>query len=86
MDAGQTCVTCHNAHELGINTQLCAGCHGGNTDPETIRMGTTDYDGDANTTEGMYDEVATMEELLYSAIQTYAADKAGAAIAYDSGS
>jgi hypothetical protein len=86
VDAGQTCITCHNAHSLTVNTQLCAGCHGGNTDPETIRMGTTDYDGDANTTEGMYDEVSTMEELLYGAIQTYAKDKAGSPIVYDAGS
>jgi len=85
VDAGQSCVTCHNTHELGINTELCAGCHGGATDPETIRMGTTDYDGDANTTEGMYDEVATMAELLYPAIQTYAADTIGTPIVYDPG-
>ena len=51
---------------LAINTQLCAGCHAGATDPKTIRMSTIDYDGDANTTEGMYDEVATMEELLFA--------------------
>ncbi len=83
VDAGQSCVTCHNVHDLSINTQLCTGCHGGATDPEKIRMGTTDYDGDANTTEGMYDEVATMEELLLAAIQKYAADKAGSPVVYD---
>jgi hypothetical protein len=84
--AGQTCVTCHNAHNLEINTQLCSGCHGGATDPTTIRMGTTDYDGDGNITEGMYDEVNTMEDLLYTAIQTYAKDKAGTALVYDAAS
>jgi hypothetical protein len=86
VDAGQTCVTCHNAHELEVNTQLCAGCHAGATDPKTIRMGNKDYDGDANTDEGMYDEVSTMEELLYTAIQAYAKDKAGSPIVYDAGS
>jgi len=86
VDAGQSCVTCHNAHELGINTELCAGCHGGATDPATIRMGTTDYDGDGNTTEGMADEVATETELLLAAIQNHAADKVGTAIAYDAAS
>jgi hypothetical protein len=84
--SGLTCVSCHNTHLLAINTQLCAGCHGTNADPKTIRMGTTDYDGDANTTEGMYDEVATMEELLYAAIQKYAADKAGSPVVYDAAS
>ena len=85
VDAGQSCVTCHNVHDLSINTQLCAGCHGGATEPEKIRMGTTDYDGDANTTEGMYDEIATVEELLLAAIQKYAADKAGSPVVYDAG-
>lgn len=83
VDSGQSCVTCHNAHELGINTELCGACHGGATDPATIRMGTTDYDGDANTTEGMADEVNTMEEKLLAGIQTYAKDKLGTALAYD---
>jgi hypothetical protein len=83
VDLGQTCVTCHNVHSLAINTELCAGCHGGNTDPKTIRMGTNDYDGDANTTEGMYDEVTTMRDLLYPAILKYAADTIKTPIVYD---
>jgi hypothetical protein len=49
-------------------------------------MGTTDYDGDGNTTEGMYDEVATEEELLYAAIQQYATDKAKSPIVYSGSS
>jgi hypothetical protein len=83
VDAGQSCVTCHNSHELGINIELCGACHGGATDPATIRMGTTDYDGDANTTEGIADEVASVTDLLYASIQTYAADKVGTPIVYD---
>jgi hypothetical protein len=86
VDNGQSCVTCHNVHSLAINTQLCTGCHVGATDPKAIRMSNVDYDGDANTTEGMYDEVATMEELLFSAIQKYAADKAGSPLLYSAGS
>ncbi|OGO12810.1 MAG: hypothetical protein A2Y53_00280 [Chloroflexi bacterium RBG_16_47_49] len=83
VDAGQSCVTCHNVHSLAINTELCGACHGGNADPETIRMGTIDYDGDADTTEGMYDEINTVAELLYAAVQTYAADTVGTPIVYD---
>jgi hypothetical protein len=83
VDAGQSCVTCHNAHELGINMQLCAGCHGGATDPEKIRMAPTDWDGDGDTTEGMAGEVAGFGDKLLPAIQKYAADKAGTAIVYD---
>jgi hypothetical protein len=85
VDSGQTCDTCHNAHELGVNTELCGACHGGATDPATIRMGTTDYDGDGNTTEGMSGEVSTMAELLLPAIQKYAQDKIGTPIVYDPG-
>ena len=55
----------------------------GATDPKLIRMGTTDYDGDANTTEGMYDEVATMDDMLFAAIQKYATDTAKTPIVYD---
>jgi hypothetical protein len=86
IDAGLTCVTCHNSHALVINTQLCKGCHGANATPDTIRMGNTDYDGDGNITEGMYDEVNTMEGLLLNALQTYAADTAGTPIVYSGGS
>jgi hypothetical protein len=49
-------------------------------------MGTTDYDGDGNVTEGMYDEVKTESELLYAAIQKYATDVAKSPIVYDAGS
>jgi len=83
IDAGLSCVTCHNPHALSINTELCGACHGGNADPETIRMGPIDYDGDANTTEGMYDEITTVAEMLYAAIKTYAADTIGTPIVYE---
>jgi hypothetical protein len=86
VDAGQTCITCHDMHALTVNTALCAGCHPGNTGPQTIRMGTTDYDGDGNTTEGMADEVSTMEEALYAALQNYATTTAGSPIVYDAAS
>jgi nitrate/TMAO reductase-like tetraheme cytochrome c subunit len=83
VDAGQSCVTCHDQHALTVHTELCASCHVGNKGPETIRMSTIDYDGDGNTTEGMYDEITTMEELLYAAIQKYATDIAKSSIVYD---
>ncbi len=45
-------------------------------------MTTKDYDGDGDTTEGIYGEVATYIEKLYPAMQSYAKDVAGTAIAY----
>jgi hypothetical protein len=46
----------------------------------------SDYDGDGDTTEGVYYEIEGLQEQLYAAIQTYAADTAGAEITYDSAS
>ena len=43
-----------------------------------------DYDGDGNVEEGIVEETAGLQEILYAGIQTYATDKAGAAIVYNS--
>jgi hypothetical protein len=83
VDMGQNCTTCHNTHELGVNTELCSGCHGGATDPAAIRMDPTDWDGDGDTTEGIAGEVATVEDALLVAIQAYAADTLGTPLVYD---
>ncbi|MGQ9502450.1 MAG: hypothetical protein ACUVSF_06280 [Anaerolineae bacterium] len=63
-------------------------CHAGVASEEdltNIRMSTVDYDGDGNTTEGVAGEIATMRELLYSALQNYSAAKTGVQIAYHPG-
>ena len=86
-----TCINCHNAHALENNLVACAGCHTGVStaeDLQNIRMGevAVDFDGDGDTTEGVANEVATMEEALYAAIQQYAADRAGTPIVYSGAS
>ncbi len=43
-----------------------------------------DYDGDGNVEEGIVEETAGVQEILYGAIQTYAAEVAGTPIAYNS--
>jgi hypothetical protein len=43
-----------------------------------------DYDGDGDVEEGMYYEIEGLQTALMAEIQKYAADKAGAAILYDS--
>jgi hypothetical protein len=79
---GATCVSCHDGHELGINTDFCTTCHG-DAELESIRKEETDYDGDGDTTEGMAGEVATIADFLYAAIQKYAVNTLETPIVYD---
>jgi hypothetical protein len=88
-----SCVECHNPHSLEVEVALCAQCHVTGTkaavasveDLKNIRMAgsTADYDGDDNTTEGMYYELKGMADILYAAIQAYATTVAGTPIAYN---
>jgi len=80
-----TCVSCHPAHGLEVKIEACGKCHAGVASKEdlaNIRFATTDYDGDGNTAEGVAGEIATLRELLYTALQSYSAEKSGAQIAY----
>lgn len=82
-----TCIECHDPHSTAINPDKCAPCHSNVTNYAgiyDIRESTVDYDGDGDTTEGIRDEIATLHEALYAAIQTYAADVVGTPIAYTS--
>ncbi len=78
------CAGCHDQHSLQLKLEACV-CHGSVTDPATIRMGAPDYDGDGDTSEGVKGEIDTLYDVLYAAIQAYAAN-AGAPIAYDANS
>jgi hypothetical protein len=81
-----TCVNCHDVHGLTVKIEACT-CHGVKTEADlrNIRMGSVDYDGDGNTTEGIADEVSTYQEKLYAAIQEYAKTVAGKPIVYTAG-
>ncbi|MBI2977205.1 MAG: hypothetical protein HYY33_09655, partial [Chloroflexi bacterium] len=78
------CADCHDVHALQPKVELCEGCHPG-VEVEAIRSpgDSTDYDGDGNATEGTHDEIATMVDALYAAIQAYAETTAGTPIVYD---
>jgi hypothetical protein len=81
-----TCNGCHNTHELTIKLDQCSTCHTGVQtleDLKSIRLSTTDYDGDQDTDEGMAEEVNAFREALYAAMQDYAENVAGTAIVYD---
>jgi hypothetical protein len=83
-----SCAGCHDQHSLKVRVEQCAQCHEGVTtveDLKKVRMVSSakDYDGDGNVEEGMAEEIAGMQEVLYAEIQKYAKDTAGAGIAYD---
>ncbi|MBN2385846.1 MAG: cytochrome c3 family protein [Anaerolineales bacterium] len=79
-----TCLSCHDAHSLEIALSTCATCHTGISDVREIRMtaNAIDYDGDGDAAEPLDQEIATMADLLYLAIQDYAADTLSTPIAY----
>jgi hypothetical protein len=68
------CMTCHDPHSLEIKIKNCNTCHTGIKDPKNIRYygSFIDYDGDGNTTEGIYYEISNVQTKLYAAIQAYA--------------
>jgi len=80
------CMTCHDPHTLEVELTACNTCHPGTTDPKNIRYygSYTDYDGDGDTTEGIYYEIEPFKEKLYEAIQAYG-NQTGFPIVYASG-
>jgi len=82
----ESCVNCHDTHALTVKVEACGSCHTtvtGIEDLQTIRMTAGDFDGDGDETEGLAQEVATMEEEVYLAMQTYATETSGTGIVYD---
>jgi hypothetical protein len=80
------CTECHSTHGLDVQVAECGDCHDGVEtveDLRTIRESDEDFDGDGNTDEGLAEEIDTMREALYAAIQDYAKNEVGTAIAYN---
>ncbi len=82
-----TCIGCHDPHTLRIDGEGCRQCHPEISDKyylENIRRAgsTADYDGDGNTTIGIYYEIRHMQEKLDRAIRAYAGQVAGRSIVY----
>lgn len=82
-----TCADCHNQHTLEVRVDVCATCHEDVStveDLKNIRLNGSevDYDGDGDTLEGIAGEIEGMQELTLQAIQAYAKEVSGAAIAY----
>ncbi len=82
----QTCSQCHNPHSTAIDPDTCSPCHANVVDAgdlRDIRQSAVDYDGDGNVSEPIADEIAALHAALYPALQAYAAQIAGAPIAYE---
>jgi hypothetical protein len=82
------CTDCHDVHALTVKTDTCKTCHtnvSGVADLENIRMSVdnTDWNGNGDTTEGIYKEIDSYRTALFAAIQKYAETKAGKPIVYD---
>jgi hypothetical protein len=90
-DAPNTCADCHRPHEGTLRLNRCEDCHEDVEEPEDVLLirtepeGATpvDYDGDGSATEPIRDEIGTLEEALFAAIQKYAAETVGTGIAYN---
>ncbi len=85
------CTDCHDVHALTVKLDKCVTCHTNVKtvdDLENIRFSTdtTDWNGNGDTTEGIFKEIDSFRVALYAAIQKYAADKAGTPIVYDAAS
>ncbi len=77
------CTDCHNPHALEVRNDSCVGCH--QTEAvRAIRMAQADFDGDGDTSESLAAELDGMRAVLGRAIETYAREVAGTAIAYSS--
>lgn len=77
-----TCVACHDAHSTEVETDGCLSCHRGVDDIRDIRTRHGDFDGDGDAAGGIHAEIIGLHQQLYTAIQSYAADVAGAPIVY----
>ncbi len=97
VDGYNACSTCHDPHTLKVKLDHCSTCHtdagntsywGGIADPKNIRFFAswlTDYDGDGDTTEGIYYEIDTLKHTLWDKISAYALKIAGVGIVQGDG-
>jgi predicted CXXCH cytochrome family protein len=80
VDGMNTCVGCHDPHSLKVRFDQCSACHAGVTDVASahkIRMMSSvgrDYDGDGDTSGGIYDELVGLRGKALQAVQTYGSE------------
>lgn len=78
-----SCIRCHDQHSLKVVVETCSECHTfDGSEVKNIRVNTTDFDGDGNTTEGVFYEIEQIHAFLLVAIQAYARNVMGIPIIY----
>lgn len=85
------CIDCHDPHTLELKIDECSTCHAGVASAEDLRDvrmpgSAVDYDGDGDTSEGIFYEIQGVQGLLYEAMQRYALEFTGNGIVYDDAS
>jgi len=82
-----TCLACHDQHSLQVRVEKCAVCHEVKDIEElkNVREPSSmmDYDGDGDTTEGMYFEIQGLQEALFAGIQAYGKEISGKSILFN---
>jgi len=82
-----SCTDCHDPHQLDVNPEDCENCHSDYDASQpfsSIRFSIIDYDGDGNISEGIAEEIKSLQDYLYIALQKYASETAGSDIVYTS--
>jgi hypothetical protein len=82
-----TCIGCHDSHTLQLKLDECAVCHEGVSSVENVRQirmqgSEKDYDGDGDIEEGIASEIDSLRQMLYQALQVYAADVSEVPVVY----
>jgi predicted CXXCH cytochrome family protein len=81
VEAFDTCTECHDPHSTRPRFDQCVSCHAGASDltgARDIRMLSSagrDYDGDGDTTEGIYHELSGLKDQLLLSLQRYGAER-----------
>ena len=83
-----TCVACHDQHATQVRVDKCAECHQGVKTVDDLKNNREngsldDYNSNGNNKDGIYYELAGMQDTLYGAIQAYVTDVTKTPIVYD---
>jgi len=88
VDTADTCIGCHDQHSLELRIDECSECHtdvAKAEDVKDVRMiasQSSDYDGDGDTSEGVYYEIEGLKEEVYDSLQQYVVDQGQTAICW----